>query len=155
MLFHELVVIDVEGFFGKYRFIVIERSVHGGDYQDTLQLKGLCPLQLVTPEAHRITARVTKNFQGLIWDSGFHDYNFLFCYLTSLKLRFQKIVMLSERLEKCNFLQNFLPHIFDSNQSNCPKGSEFPQTPISVWQNHQCPCLRDNCVKAKANLIFI
>ena len=38
--------------------------------------------------------------------------------------------MLSKGLGNCNSLRNFFPHVTDLNHYNCPKASEFSQTPI-------------------------
>ena len=117
MLTHQSVVIEPVGFsFGKHPLRVAE-------YQDTLLFKPPYPLHPVTHRRQRTYASVTKNLHGLSWDSVIYDYNFLFCYLTSLMLSFPKIVVLSERLYKCNSKRNFFPHVIDLNRYNCLKAS--------------------------------
>ena len=120
-------------------------------YFRILLFKPLRPLHSVTPRAQKNHAWVTKNWHWLSWDSGFHGYNLLFCYRTSLKLRFPNIVVLSKGLDKRNFCRN----VFDSNRYICPFASEFPQNPTFVYRNHQGLCLRDDCAREKTILFLI
>ena len=78
----------------------------------------------------------------------------LFSGLTSLKLRFPIIVVLSKVLIKCFSLRNSFPNVVDSNEYFCAKASGSSQNSIFVCQNHQCPRCGNHRATEKANLFF-
>ena len=141
-------------FFGNQAFIVEKKSVRGAELQDTFPFKSPYPLYLVTTRAQRSHAWVAKNLHGLVRDSGLCNYNFLFCYLSSLKLWFPNINLLSEILDKCNILENLFTHVINSNQYTCPKGSKFPAKPHFCFLVSTTSLFLRPLCWGKSNLLF-
>jgi len=156
MLRLEYLVIDFEGFRHKSEpFLIKEISVFGPSYQDTLVLKPQCHIDQVPVERRRTYLWCSKHLHGLDWNSGTHDYSFVYQFFTSLKIRFPNAIFYAKGELKCNFLRSHLFNVVDLELVGCPKVTEFTEFENTICNNHIHPDYYfDHCSKKKAYLFY-
>lgn len=155
MLTSETVVIDFEGFrYSNQPFILKEVSVRGLDYYDSILLKPPFPINLHSIKAQKSYKWTTENLHGILWDSGTYDYSFIFCFFTSLKIRFPNIIVYAKGHEKCSFLRNFFSQVNDLDQLNCPKASDFPHIITPTCFNHLPNSPQYHCARNKTSIFY-
>ena len=156
MLKLDYVVIDFEGFKHKNEpYLIKEISVFGPSYQDTLLLKPQCHIDQVPAERRRTYLWCSKHLHGLDWNSGTHDYSFIYQFFTSLKIRFPNAVFYAKGEAKCSYLRSHLFNTVDLELVGCPKVTEFVNFENTICTNHIHPDYYfDHCSKKKAYLFY-
>ena len=114
MLNHQSLVTDFEGFrISNQPFDGKESSVLGLEFHDTILLKPPYTSNFIPLKTQKLYACLTKNIHGLTWESGIHDYSFLFCFFVSLKTRFPNIIVYAKEFEKCAYLRCFFIQVIE------------------------------------------
>ena len=148
-------VIDFECFrISNQPFVIKELSVRGQNFHDTILVKPPYTSNLIPPKTLKVYDWLTKNLHSLTWDSGVHDFSFLFCLFVSLKIRFANIIVYAKGFEKFAYLHCFFIHVIDLDTLNCPNSSQLNQLQSLPCPNHQENCQRAHCAREKANLFY-
>ena len=152
----DYVVIDFEGFKHKNEpHLIKEISVFGPSYQDTLLLKPQCHIDQVPAERRRTYLWCSKHLHGLDWNSGTHDYSFIYQFFTSLKIRFPNAVFYAKGEANCSYLRSHLFNTVDLELVGCPKVTEFVNFENTICTNHiHSDYYFDHCSKKKAYLFY-
>ena len=155
MLNYQSVDIDFEGFrISNHPFVVKEWSVRGLDFHDTILLKPPYTSNLIPSKTQKVYAWLTKNIHGLTWESGVHNYSFLFCFFVSLKIRFPNIIVYAKGFEKCAYLRCFFIQVINLETPNCPSANQLNLLPKFTCSNHLGSYHRAHCAREKVNLFY-
>ena len=155
MLSYQSVVIDFEGFrISNQPFVIKELSVRAFDFHDTILLKPPYTSSVLPCKTQKVYAWLTKNLHGLTWESGVHEYSFLFCYFVCLKIRFPNLIVYAKGFEKCSYLRCFFLHVIDLETLNCPSANQLIHFASLNCHNHYNNYLRIHCARKKANLFY-
>ncbi len=141
------VVIDIECFrHGLLDWIVKEIAVSGA-YLDSISLKEPLSFEELSKPARRSYAWVAANLHGMAWYSGQYEYDRLYSFIESIKLRYPDAQFYAKGLEKCKFLSRlFKKKFFDLGDIDCPRvdqlnTSDFtycPSYPLIHSENLHC-----------------
>ena len=100
MLSYQSVGIDFEGFrISNQPFVIKKLSVRAFNFHDTILLKPPYTSSVLPCKTQKVYAWLTKNLHGLTWESGVHEYSFLFCYFVYLKIRFPNLIVNAKGFE--------------------------------------------------------
>ena len=140
MLKLDYVVINFEGFKHKNEtYLIKEISVFGPSDQDTLPLKPQCHIDQVPADTRRTYLWCSKHLHGQDWNSGSHDYSFIYKFFTSLKIRFPNTVLYAKGEAKCSYLRSHLFNTVDLESVGCPKVTDFVIFENTICTKHIHP----------------
>ena len=128
----------------------------GLSYQDTILLKPPYDIGVVSPEARQTYFWTTKHLHGIDWNSGAHEYSFLYTFLMTLKLRFPKAIVYVRGQMKSSFLRSHSFQVVELESVGCPKITQFLHYPNRICFNHMhSDYFHDDCSKTKAYQFYI